>query len=436
MKLKFTRLSQSRGEAASGESISQRSTKSWSPGCTAGFFSVFLLAGLGFMMIFAIPAWRSVAALSWTEHDCEVLSSYVRSHSGDSTTYSIEVSYQYEVGGIKYVSDRYGFVGGSSSGQSSKQKVVDRMPDGAIISCYVDPEDPEEAVIHRGWSWVYLFSLLPLVFIAIGGAGVLWSLTSLRRKANQGSDASALGSGEFRNEEDWQPDPAGEPSEAFGTPGLGTSILAARAGGPVELEEKMSPLGKLVLLIFIAAFWNGIVSVFVWQLWDGWRSGGGVDGCLAVFLIPFVLVGLGLIVGVPYQLLALANPRPILRVSRGAVPLGGSEQLEWWFKGSAGRLRDLRIWLEGVEHATYRRGTDTHTDTEIFEVVEIIRVQEGMPLDNGSSTIRVPLDTMHSFEASRNKIVWTLKLHASIARWPDVMTEFPFVVEPGDGRRS
>ena len=31
----------------------------------------------------------------------------------------------------------------------------------------------------------------------------------------------------------------------------------------------------------------------------------------------------------------------------------------------------------------------------------------------------------------RNKILWKLKLHGSIARWPDVLTEFPLVVAPG-----
>ena len=57
-----------------------------------------------------------------------------------------------------------------------------------------------------------------------------------------------------------------------------------------------------------------------------------------------------------------------------------------------------------------------------------------MPLAQGSARIRIPADTMHSFEASHNKILWTLKLTGSIARWPDVIIEFPFVVQPGEGR--
>ena len=54
---------------------------------------------------------------------------------------------------------------------------IDNLPPGTITTCYVDPDDPGEAVIYRGFSWVYLFALLPLVFIAIGGGGMLFALT-------------------------------------------------------------------------------------------------------------------------------------------------------------------------------------------------------------------------------------------------------------------
>jgi hypothetical protein len=37
---------------------------------------------------------------------------------------------------------------------------------------------------------------------------------------------------------------------------------------------------------------------------------------------------------------------------------------------------------------------------------------------------------MHSFEASNNKIVWAVKLHGEIAKWPDVDFEFPITVLP------
>jgi hypothetical protein len=37
---------------------------------------------------------------------------------------------------------------------------------------------------------------------------------------------------------------------------------------------------------------------------------------------------------------------------------------------------------------------------------------------------------MHSFNTPNNKIIWTLHLHGSIPRWPDVDLEFPLTVLP------
>ena len=388
----------------------------------AAFFAVFLVAGLGFLLVFLLPAIQAAKARSWPAVECEVLESSVAGHSGsDGTTYSIEVRYRYTWDGVEYVGDRYEFLGGSSSGRASKQEVVDGLPAGTTTTCWVDPREPSSAVMHRGLSWVYLFALLPLVFVAVGGGGMVWALTAGRTAARSGTVASARSS------------PEGAPAAtAFREVDAWSTPLAA--AGPVELEEKLSPVGKLVATTVIAVFWNGIVAVFVWQLWQGWRAGGGIDGCLAAFLVPFVLVGLLLLVGVPYQLLALANPRPRLTLSRAGVPLGGSAQLDWRFRGSAGRLGSLRIVLEGAEQARYRRGTTTHTDTEVFARIPVVDRGAGAPLATGGATIEVPEDTMHSFEGDNNKIVWTLKVHGSIAFWPDVSAEFPFVVTPGEGR--
>jgi hypothetical protein len=380
----------------------------------AGFFSIFLLAGLGFSLFFALPAWRVLQALRWEPVACEILSSSVASHAGDdSTTYSVEVSYRYEVDGLELRGDRYEFLGGSSSGYDSKRRIVDGLAAGSVTTCYYDPDDPYESVLHRGFTWAYLFSLLPLVFVAVGGGGVYWALTRGRASRSRRGPIS--------------PDPAAGFRE------VDESSIPVTTQGPVELEEKTSPIGKLVGITAIAVFWNGIVSVFVWQLVKGWRSGGGVDGCLAAFLVPFVLIGLLLLISIPYQFLALFNPRPRLRLSRAAVPLGGSVQLDWSFRGSAGRLESLRIYVEGKETVTYRQGTSTRSDSEVFARIDAVDLRSGMPMGAGSATLEIPEDTMHSFDAPHNKIVWTVKLHGSIARWPDVTTEFDFVVAPRGG---
>ena len=37
---------------------------------------------------------------------------------------------------------------------------------------------------------------------------------------------------------------------------------------------------------------------------------------------------------------------------------------------------------------------------------------------------------MHSFEADNNKIVWMIKLHADVPRWPDVKQDYKITVCP------
>lgn len=416
MRFRFGSRADSPGESGSPatRSISRRSGAT-SPGCMAGFFAVFLLAGLGFLMFFLVPAVKVVQALSWEPVPCTILESGVASHSdSDGTTYSVEIRYSYEVEWVEYTSDRYEFLGGSSSGYEGKAEVVERYPPGSRATCWVDPEDPTEAVLYRGFTWPYLFALLPLVFVAVGGGGMVFALRSGRRR----SAARA----------EWLPEPKAEPA----VEGFAAGVPGAPLSGPVQLEAKATPLGKLVGVVFIAAFWNGITGIFVWQAVKGWQAGQG-DGCLTVFLIPFVGVGLLLLAGVPYQLLALFNPRLHLTLSSATLPLGGSAQVSWRFSGMPGRIRRLRIVLKGREEATYRRGTSTSTDREVFARLPVADTEHSVEIAAGSATLSLPEETMHSFTAPNNKVIWTLKVEGEIRFWPDVSEEFELVVRPQEG---
>jgi hypothetical protein len=90
----------------------------------------------------------------------------------------------------------------------------------------------------------------------------------------------------------------------------------------------------------------------------------------------------------------------------------------------------LKIVLEGREEATYRRGTSTHTDREVFATIPIVDTDQSMLIPQGSARVPVPEDTMPSFSARRNKIVWTLKATCEIPGWPDSDDEYEIVVVP------
>lgn len=387
-------------------------------GCVLGP-ALFLLVGLAFAAFFVVPASRVVASRWWDPVPCEILSSRVVSHSGDDgATYSVEVRYRYEVDGRSFQGRRYRFLGGSSSGHEGKQKVVDALPPGSTATCWVDPDDPEQSVLDRGLSWEYLFALLPLVFVALGAGGLWVAWESRRRKRAKARPI--------------EPGRAIEPGEDLSKEGRGLLERLAEhevlpetpPPGELVLEPALSPLGKLGCLAGVALFWNGIVGVFVWQLW---RQPEWALGC---FLTPFVLIGLALLAAVPYQLLALANPRPHLVLADGRLAPGRTTTLHWSFRGATGRLQSVRIRLEGREKVRYGSGDSHTTRQRVFAKVSLVEESQRGLLAGGDVRLEVPAKAMHSLSGRNNWIEWVVTVHGSIARWPDVQDEFAVVVLP------
>ncbi len=203
-----------------------------------------------------------------------------------------------------------------------------------------------------------------------------------------------------------------------------------RGGGePVVLKPQSGRLTTLLGVTFFAAFWNGIVSVFVIHAVGDWRS-GSPEWFLMVFLIPFVLIGAGFIFGIFYYLLALFNPRVTITVSSDAVALGGPLDVAWEMTGRVGVIRRLTVALVGAEEATYTRGTDTTTDKKDFITLPIADTTQTLDMIGGAGSAEIPAETMHSFEAPRNKIVWTVRVHGEIPWWPDVREQYKIVVLP------
>jgi hypothetical protein len=168
---------------------------------------------------------------------------------------------------------------------------------------------------------------------------------------------------------------------------------------------------------------SGIAWVFVSQNSD-------VPLFPKVMIGLFALIGLGILYGALHQFLALFNPRIRLTADAGAVPLGGRLRLEWIVEGRPGKLRRLSITLEGREEATYRRGTSTSTDRHVFASVPLVEMDDAAQIASGHATVVVPANSMHTFEARNNKVLWRLRVRSEIPRWPDVDDEYPLSVLP------
>ncbi len=379
------------------------------------FFGLFALVGglLGYFVTVR-PLLLYFDARSWPETPCEIVSSSVGSHTSTSgsgssktrsTTYSVDIVYRYKVGGREYRAERYGLMSGSSSGRAAKTAIVERYPDGSRAVCYVDPKDPTEALLDRGLSAFLLIGLIPGLFFLVGLAGLIGVL----RKALKSSGSVAM-------------------------PGVPTlpvqpSLPTGAGTGPTVLKPSVSPMGKFIGAIFVAVFWNGITGVFVGMAVKSWSS-PSPEIFLSLFMIPFVLIGLGLIGLCFVMFLNLFNPRVALVVSSQSVPLGGTLDVRWNFRGAVSRIRRLRIVVEGREEARYRRGTTTSTDKQVFAQLAIIETDDTMRIREGQAQLTIPEQLMHTWNGGNNKIIWELQVRGEIPRYPDVNEDFDFTILP------
>jgi len=380
------------------ESISQKASSGRGQKFMIGFGLLFVaIGGAAFVPMALVPSIRLAISATWKATPCTIVSSSLRSWStDDGTSHRADVLYEYQVGDHSWRSNRVEFFGFLSTGYDDVRENLGRYPDGSSATCWVNPRDPSKSVLDRQFRLKHLLGLIPLVFVlaglAIANHG--WKKMRVRRAAEE----------------------------------LTTEDVA-ETESPLHLKPQVGPVGKVGGALFFALFWNGIVSVFVWQAWKSWER-GSPDWFLTIFLIPFVLVGLASFGFVGHFLLALANPRPRLTLTPGRPRLGDELRLEWGFTGRAGRLGNLRIFLEGREEATYQRGTDTITESEVFATIDLINTQNDWEIPQGAVELTIPSDSMHSFEADANKIIWEIKIEGEIVRWPDIGQNFPITIRP------
>lgn len=357
---------------------------------------MFVVLGGAFLVLWYLPMLKtSLSSMKWSETPCLILTSGVREHSGrNGTTYSVDISYRYTVEGREYESRRYSSFGGSSSGRAGKQSVVAQYPVGSQRVCFVNPENPSEALLKPGLGWETLLGLFPLLFM---GIGVLLLAGSFRKT---GFQRAPCGIGEA-------------PPEQGNLPCAG------------DLKGETSPRSRFVSILVTALIWNGIVAVFIWKAMEDTPDAG-----LVFFLGIFAVAGLGLLVAAGYFALALLNPRcHVQLISSGLAP-GAEYAISWSFSGATRRLERLRMVWEGREQVAYRSGKSNKSKRVVFARFLVVDMTDPLEMIQGAAHGRLPEGIPPSFEAPDNKLIWVLRVHGAISRWPDVDESYPVTVSP------
>lgn len=356
-------------------------------------------AAVGYQTLPSLTQWR--AAAHWVETPAQVTASAVRSSRGDdSTTYRPYIAYAYTVDGREYEGDRYDFWSVSSSGYEGKAAIVREHPVGREIRVYVDPADPALSVIKREAGWGILFpTLFPLIFMVVGCSVFVAA-------ARMGRDAA--------------------PARANG---FARDASSRTRGEPIRKASR----GRVVGSVLFALVWNGIVSAFVYQAWRTVES-GRPEWVLIVFLIPFVIIGLGALAGVVAEILRLFNPRIEIASEGGDLCLDRPLRLRYRSHGSVHRIAHLRISLHGVEKATYSQGKSRSTSEHEFYGAVLLETSDPREMVQGRLEAELPADAMHSFQSENAAIEWRLKVEGMVSLWPDIKDEHRLHVQPSERR--
>ncbi len=370
------------------------------------FFGIFALAGLGVTFGVVIPgAMRYLSARYWRETPATVIWSRVKSHSGDDgTTYSADLFYRYQFKGRAYRSNGYDLISSSSGGRDKKQEIVGSHPPDSTLTCYVNPLKPWQAIIKRDLGSSALIALFPLPFLGIGFGGMFWSLKKRRE------------------EKDRLVDPI-------------SSSKAPRSEPFIQdLPERILSAGKtrwinLFAALFVCAFWNGIVSVFVGIAWTAWKK-GQPETFLMIFLIPFVLIGILFLLNVPYRLLMVFLARYELRLTPGTLKPGGTATLTWKRLGGFGQPNSIALRLSGAESATTQNGKNSSTATSLFHDELLAELSLNSISANRPIAIRLSENAAPSFKGSSNKLVWKLRMDITLPGFPKITDEYEIDVRP------
>ena len=126
-------------------------------------------------------AYRQLGTYDWEEVQAKVSISEVREYqdcTGDgpcTTNYYSYIAYTYEVDGLSYSNDDIVLEKDwtASDGYGFSISLVDEYPYGSEITAYYNSEDPNQAVLMKGFSGVLPVIIMLLGIIALGFAAVV-----------------------------------------------------------------------------------------------------------------------------------------------------------------------------------------------------------------------------------------------------------------------
>jgi hypothetical protein len=152
----------------------------------ARIFPLFPILAGGVALYFGVTTMVGAAASkNWPVVEGTVIASSIRAERGSSsgtgstinrTTYHAEVVYEYVIKGTPFSGERVNFGEYGRETTDHAAAILDRYPEGTVVSVHYDPEEPERSVLEPGmhgvpWFWLLLGT--PIFLFGVGLAVVM-----------------------------------------------------------------------------------------------------------------------------------------------------------------------------------------------------------------------------------------------------------------------
>ncbi|MCW8857870.1 MAG: DUF3592 domain-containing protein [Kangiella sp.] len=180
-------------------------------GCLTAFGAIFFCAGVGIFLWGLVSIYDAYEARGWQPVEATITHvEQVISRGDDSTTYGVNGAFKYEYAGQTYTSSQLNFYTGTDNIGNYQQdfyRKLKRVKDNQkTITAYVNPDNPNQAVIDKSIRWGMLGFQSIFLFVFGGvGLGIMLFGRYAKKKASKEQELQQLFPDEPWNwKDEWQ----------------------------------------------------------------------------------------------------------------------------------------------------------------------------------------------------------------------------------------
>lgn len=354
-------------------------------GCLVLFALPFAVAGLAISGWAVFDLWSWSDAQDWVETPTRLIAAELETMPGEEgdATYRATAHYRYQYGGRDYESRRVAIATGSDnvgSYQQDRGRELERLlRAGRPTVCYVNPDDPSQALLFRDFRPGY-FALKLIAGLLFGGVGfglLVAGWVGRRKLQREAALAAAHPDEPWRWRDDWM-------------------------AGRLRCDSRT----KAWTVTGVALFWNGIS----WPAFIGAMLQDDVHWGARLVISLFPLIGAGLACGAIYTWLQWRR-WGVSEFEMAAVPgvLGGPLAGIIHAPGGIEPPEGFTLKLACVRQI---KNGDNTRDQTLWEQERII--QRNLGVDNGRTLIPVQFVIPYDLPPSAEKVKWKLSAHAAV----------------------